>query len=112
MRLLSFIHFFCKVAAMPPSITAVVLAAGKGTRMKSARAKVLHEVFFRPMILHVLDAVREAAITDCAVIVGHQRQEVLNALANYPVQPVDQEQQLGTGQPYSVRSRPALRRNR
>lgn len=82
---------------MPPSITAVVLAAGKGTRMKSARAKVLHEVFFRPMILHVLDAVREAAITDCAVIVGHQRQEVLNALANYPVQPVDQEQQLGTG---------------
>ncbi|MBV5317088.1 MAG: bifunctional N-acetylglucosamine-1-phosphate uridyltransferase/glucosamine-1-phosphate acetyltransferase [Desulfobulbaceae bacterium] len=82
---------------MNPSITAVVLAAGKGTRMKSARAKVLHEVFFRPMIHHVLDAVTEAAITACAIIVGHQRQEVLHALTDYPITPVIQEQQLGTG---------------
>ena len=44
---------------MHPSITAVVLAAGKGTRMKSARAKVLHEVFFRPMLHHVLNTVQE-----------------------------------------------------
>ena len=82
---------------MPPSITAVVLAAGKGTRMKSAHAKVLHEVFFRPMIHHVLDAVTEAAITQCAVIIGHQRQEVLRALESYPITPVIQEQQQGTG---------------
>jgi len=82
---------------MTPSITAVVLAAGKGTRMKSSRAKVLHEVFFRPMIHHVLEAVTEAAITRCAVIVGHQRQEVLDALTGYRITPVLQEQQLGTG---------------
>ena len=82
---------------MNPTITAVVLAAGMGTRMKSKLAKVLHEVFFRPMIHHVLDAVREAEITDCAVIVGHQRQDVLNTLTDYSIMPVIQEQQLGTG---------------
>lgn len=82
---------------MQPSIVAVVLAAGKGTRMKSARAKVLHEVFFRPMLHHVLLAVQEAAIDQCAVIVGHQRQEVLGVLGGFPITPVVQEEQLGTG---------------
>ena len=82
---------------MHPSITAVVLAAGKGTRMKSARAKVLHEVFFRPMLHHVLKTVQEAGIDRCAVIVGHQRQEVLGVLEGFPISPVVQEEQLGTG---------------
>ncbi len=82
---------------MKPSIVALVLAAGKGTRMKSAQAKVLHEVFFRPIIHHVLLAVQEAAIERCAVIVGHQRQAVLAALADFAVTPVVQEEQLGTG---------------
>jgi bifunctional UDP-N-acetylglucosamine pyrophosphorylase / glucosamine-1-phosphate N-acetyltransferase len=82
---------------MKPLITAVVLAAGKGTRMKSARAKVLHEVFFRPMIHHVLLAINEAEIDRCAVIIGHQRQEVLQVLDGYPITPVVQEEQLGTG---------------
>lgn len=82
---------------MQPTIVALVLAAGKGTRMKSAQAKVLHEVFFRPMIHHVLLAVQEAAIDRCAVIVGHQRQAVLDALDGFPITPVVQEEQLGTG---------------
>lgn len=82
---------------MNPCITAVVLAAGKGTRMKSSRAKVLHEVFFRPMILHVLTALNEAAISKCAIVVGHQRQEVLNVLDGFSCTPVIQEEQLGTG---------------
>jgi bifunctional UDP-N-acetylglucosamine pyrophosphorylase/glucosamine-1-phosphate N-acetyltransferase len=82
---------------MNPLITAVVLAAGKGTRMKSARAKVLHEVFFRPMIHHVLLAINEAEIDRCVVIIGHQRQEVLRVLDSYPITPVVQEEQLGTG---------------
>lgn len=82
---------------MHPSIIAVVLAAGKGTRMKSAVAKVLHTVFFRPMIHHVLDTVRHTGIAQCAVIVGHQRQEVEQALKPYAVTTVVQEQQLGTG---------------
>ncbi len=76
---------------------AVILAAGKGTRMKSERAKVLHEVFFKPMLHHVLDAVTGADIKKIAVIVGHQREKVLSSLAHYPHIPVIQEEQLGTG---------------
>ncbi|MGX9727082.1 MAG: bifunctional UDP-N-acetylglucosamine diphosphorylase/glucosamine-1-phosphate N-acetyltransferase GlmU [Candidatus Electronema sp. VV] len=76
---------------------AVILAAGKGTRMKSAKAKVLHELFFKPMLHHVLDAVAAAGIARQAVIVGHQREAVLASLAPYRISPVVQEEQLGTG---------------
>ncbi|MBM9613365.1 bifunctional N-acetylglucosamine-1-phosphate uridyltransferase/glucosamine-1-phosphate acetyltransferase [Desulfobulbus rhabdoformis] len=82
---------------MSSSIIAVVLAAGKGTRMKSAVAKVLHPVFFRPMIHHVLDTVIHAGIEKCAVIIGHQREAVEEALASYRVDTVLQKEQLGTG---------------
>ncbi len=82
---------------MQPSIIAVVLAAGKGTRMKSNVAKVLHQVFFRPMLHHVLDAVHNTGIEQCAVIVGHQREAVEQAMAPFGVDTVVQEQQLGTG---------------
>ena len=82
---------------MPRSIAGIVLAAGKGTRMKSERAKVLHEVFFRPMVHHVLDAAIGASVDRCAVIVGHQREAVCAALAGFNVTPVVQEEQLGTG---------------
>ena len=78
-------------------ITSVILAAGKGTRMKSARAKVLHEVFYRPMIHHVLDAAMAAGITHHAVIVGHQRERVEAVLQKYDYTPVIQKEQLGTG---------------
>jgi bifunctional UDP-N-acetylglucosamine pyrophosphorylase / glucosamine-1-phosphate N-acetyltransferase len=81
----------------PSSVSAVVLAAGKGTRMKSAKAKVLHELFFKPMLHHVLDAVVAAGIEQIAVIVGHQRKEVLASLHGYRIVPVVQEEQLGTG---------------
>jgi len=82
---------------MSASITAVILAAGKGTRMRSSLAKVLHEVLFRPMLHHVLDAVFEAGIQRPAVVIGHQRDRVLAALDGYRITPVVQEEQLGTG---------------
>lgn len=82
---------------MPRSIAGIVLAAGKGTRMCSERAKVLHEVFFRPMVHHVLNAVLGTAVDRCAVIVGHQREAVDTALTDYGVTLVVQEEQLGTG---------------
>lgn len=82
---------------MSKTITAVILAAGKGTRMKSSQAKVLHEVFFKPMLHHVLDCVIKASIDNCAVIVGHQRDRVLESLDGYTIKPVFQEEQLGTG---------------
>ena len=55
---------------------AVVLAAGEGTRMRSDRAKVLHEVAGRSMLAHVLGAVRAAGATRVAVVVGPDRADV------------------------------------
>ncbi|HZB38425.1 MAG TPA: bifunctional UDP-N-acetylglucosamine diphosphorylase/glucosamine-1-phosphate N-acetyltransferase GlmU [Beijerinckiaceae bacterium] len=55
---------------------AVMLAAGEGTRMKSARAKVLHEIAGRSMLAHALTALREAGATRVAVVVGPDREDV------------------------------------
>lgn len=79
------------------STFALVLAAGKGTRMKSEKAKVLHQVFFVPMIFHVLDAIAGLDLGRTMVVVGHQQDTVLETLAGYDVEPVLQEEQLGTG---------------
>ncbi|MHB8790949.1 MAG: bifunctional UDP-N-acetylglucosamine diphosphorylase/glucosamine-1-phosphate N-acetyltransferase GlmU [Desulfobulbaceae bacterium] len=79
------------------TITAIILAAGKGTRMKSATAKILHEVFFKPMLHHVLDAVQAAGIAQTAVVVGHQHERVTQSLGGYTFTPVIQQEQLGTG---------------
>ncbi|MBE0583957.1 MAG: bifunctional N-acetylglucosamine-1-phosphate uridyltransferase/glucosamine-1-phosphate acetyltransferase [Desulfofustis sp.] len=80
-----------------PSLAAIVLAAGKGTRMKSPRAKVLHEVFYRPMLHHVLDAVQPLRPAPTVVIVGHQREQVQRSVSSYPVICAPQFEQLGTG---------------
>jgi UDP-N-acetylglucosamine diphosphorylase/glucosamine-1-phosphate N-acetyltransferase len=75
----------------------VILAAGKGTRMKSARSKVLHRVAGKPLIEHVLAcaaAVRPQTIT---LVVGHQAEALTAALAGYRgLTFVVQEPQLGT----------------
>ncbi len=83
-------------------LSAVVLAAGKGTRMKSKKAKVLHEVFYKPMIHHVLDAVVALGPERVVVIVGHQEEAVRHSLQGYDVIPVRQKDQLGTGHAVSL----------
>jgi bifunctional UDP-N-acetylglucosamine pyrophosphorylase / glucosamine-1-phosphate N-acetyltransferase len=55
---------------------AIVLAAGEGTRMKSARPKVLHEIGGRPMLTHVLAAVAQAGAQATAVVIGPERADV------------------------------------
>jgi len=75
----------------------IILAAGKGTRMKSQYAKVLHEVFFHPMIHHVVRAVQPLSPDQTIIIVGHQREAVQSALFEFQVDFARQEQQLGTG---------------
>jgi len=77
--------------------TALILAAGLGTRMKSSKAKVLHEVLFKPMILHVLDTVKTLNLDHTYVIVGHQREKVAELVSGYQAECVVQEEQLGTG---------------
>ena len=75
---------------------AVVLAAGKGTRMKSDLAKVLHRAAGRPLITWTLDALEPLTIDRTIVVVGHQAEEVRDVLPA-GVESVLQEPQLGTG---------------
>src|SRR5262245_6262717 len=76
----------------------VVLAAGKGTRMKSARPKVLHEIAGRPIIEHVLRTVDQLNAATAVLGIGHGGDEVRHALAARPeLQYAVQSPQLGTG---------------
>ncbi len=78
-------------------IKVVIMAAGKGTRMKSERAKVMHEVFFAPMLHHVLSALEPLALLqDTVVVTGHQAEVVEASLAIFPVMFSRQKEQLGT----------------
>lgn len=77
---------------------AVILAAGKSTRMKSDQPKVIHELFGRPMIEYVLDAVRAAGVEKTVVVVGHQAETVKKTLAHHKdVVFALQAEQHGTG---------------
>jgi bifunctional UDP-N-acetylglucosamine pyrophosphorylase/glucosamine-1-phosphate N-acetyltransferase len=76
----------------------VIMAAGRGTRLKSARAKVLHEVGGKALLLHVIDAAKtQVAAEDIAVVVGHQAEAVRAAAESTGVQFALQTEQLGTG---------------
>ena len=75
----------------------VVLAAGKGTRMKSALPKVLHNVNGRPMLSHVLATARSAGPVSITVVLGHMADNVRAVEHDPSVRFVVQEPQLGTG---------------
>lgn len=81
---------------MDNKLTCLIMAAGKGTRMKSDLAKVLHELAARPMIHHVLEAVADLAADETIVVIGHQHEKVRAALAGHRVSFVLQKEQLGT----------------
>ncbi len=78
---------------------AIILAGGKGTRMKSERPKVMCEVLFEPMLYYVVDAVKEAGVQDICVITGYEHQVVEDYLAKLDggIKTVLQSPQLGTG---------------
>ncbi len=77
---------------------AIILAAGKSTRMKSERPKVLHEICGRPMLGYVLSACRLAGITRLVVVVGYGKDEVKAAFeADEDITWVEQTDQKGTG---------------
>src|SRR4030042_1957233 len=83
-------------------ITAVILAAGQGTRMKASPPKVLHQILGRPMIVYLLDTLTNLGIGDILVVVGDQAEKVQEALKEYSVRFVVQEPQLGTGHAVQV----------
>jgi bifunctional UDP-N-acetylglucosamine pyrophosphorylase/glucosamine-1-phosphate N-acetyltransferase len=94
---------------MSNNLKAVILAAGKGTRLKSELPKVLHPLFGKPLLMRVLDTLGCLDASEACVIVGHGREQVIPALqtyqetnaAAYPVRTlittIVQEPQLGTG---------------
>ena len=77
---------------------AIVMAAGKGTRMQSELPKVLCQVCGRPMVEFVLDALQVAGVSRIALVVGYRADEVRRVLRDHPeIVFVEQQQQLGTG---------------
>lgn len=78
-------------------LNAVILAAGKGTRMRSALPKVLHPVAQKPMVAHVIETAQRAGAETVQLIYGHGAAQLQACLADYSVNWVEQAQQLGTG---------------
>src|SRR5580693_1257436 len=93
-----------KIATMEASGFAVaIMAAGKGTRLKSKRPKVLHEVGGRALLLHVIAAAKTLVpAQDIYCIVGHEAGRVQTAVASTGVNFVLQTEQLGTGHAMQV----------
>lgn len=83
-------------ASWPNEIPAIVLAGGRGSRMKSQQAKTALHVGGRPMVRRVIDALRQAGVTRVVAVVGHRAAEVRASIGE-DVQYVMQEEQLGTG---------------
>lgn len=79
------------------SFKLIILAAGKGTRMKSFRAKVLHEIMGRPMLAYVLDTAERLESSGIYVIVGYQSKAIQEAFCDRQAKFVLQQEQLGTG---------------
>jgi bifunctional UDP-N-acetylglucosamine pyrophosphorylase/glucosamine-1-phosphate N-acetyltransferase len=93
-------------------LAAIVLAAGKGTRMRSARAKVLHELLGRPLVAYPVGLARDLGASPVVAVLGHQLEDVEASLASRfgegAVTVVEQAEQRGTG--HAVRlAMPALR---
>ncbi len=84
-------------AATERPLAVIILAAGQGTRMKSALHKVLHPIAGRPMLLHLLATVETLGVERKVVVVGAGREQVEAAVAGHGVDIVVQAEQLGTG---------------
>ena len=80
---------------MPLSV--VILAAGQGTRMKSARPKVIHELAGKPILQHVIETSRALQPDQVIVVIGHGAEQVRAAMQGEELVYVEQKEQLGTG---------------
>jgi bifunctional UDP-N-acetylglucosamine pyrophosphorylase/glucosamine-1-phosphate N-acetyltransferase len=89
-------RFPCHLRAMARQVAAIVLAAGKGTRMKSDLHKVLHPIAGRPMLAHLLDGVDALAPARTVVVVGDKGEQVEPLVAAHGGTIVVQEPQRGT----------------
>ncbi len=90
-------HSWQSAAMTTEAIAAIILAAGKGTRMKSDLHKVLHPIAGRPMLLHLIASVAELSPARTVVVTGAGRDQVEAAVAPLGVATALQADQLGTG---------------
>ena len=80
------------------NISALVLAAGKGTRMKSESPKVAVLLNGKPLISYVIDSLKKSGIEEIYIVVGYKKEEVMDILKNYTgLHFIEQKEQLGTG---------------
>lgn len=78
-------------------LATIILAAGKGKRMKSDLPKVLHQLNGRPMVHYVIDAAEAIGSNKIVLIVGHKKELVVESCRDLKVEYIIQEEQLGTG---------------
>jgi len=86
-------------------LAVVILAAGKGTRLKSSSAKVLHRAGGRSLIEHVVRACAPLGAKKTIVVVGHQAEQVTSAIEPLEAESVLQQPQHGTGHAMQVARR-------
>src|SRR5690606_42137329 len=79
------------------ALNVVILAAGKGTRMKSDLPKVLHKVAERPMVQHVIDTARALGAVKPQLVYGYGAKALKTTLGEQPLHWILQAEQLGTG---------------
>jgi bifunctional UDP-N-acetylglucosamine pyrophosphorylase/glucosamine-1-phosphate N-acetyltransferase len=87
---------------MTHSLSVIILAAGKGTRMKSAKPKVLQTLAGKPLLAHVLDTCAQLAMQKTIVVYGFGGDQVQTAMTDYALTWVEQTEQLGTGHAVKV----------
>ncbi|RPJ85644.1 MAG: bifunctional UDP-N-acetylglucosamine diphosphorylase/glucosamine-1-phosphate N-acetyltransferase GlmU, partial [Acidobacteria bacterium] len=92
----------------PKKRHAVVLAAGKSTRFKSEKPKLLHKLCGKPLVCHLLDRLAALDVGRIIVVLGHESESVREVLSDYPVDFALQEEQLGTGHA-TICAAPALK---
>jgi bifunctional UDP-N-acetylglucosamine pyrophosphorylase/glucosamine-1-phosphate N-acetyltransferase len=78
-------------------IKTLVLAAGRGSRLRSNTPKVLHKIFDKPILAWVLDSLAEVDQDEIMVVCGHKKEVVKDFLHAYPVETIDQDEPMGTG---------------
>lgn len=87
---------------MNQTLTTIILAAGKGTRMQSAKPKVLQTLANKPLLAHVLDTCQSINVDKTIVVYGFGGDQVQNAMTDYELTWVEQAEQLGTGHAVQV----------
>ena len=86
------------------NIDVVILAAGKGTRMKSTQPKVMHQLAGKPLLDHVIDTATTLKPKEIIIVVGHEETTIRKHYAQTPLTFVSQKKQLGTGHAVSQAS--------